>query len=265
MNPVRRVLSRQVLRHARAANLNSAEDIVRPCVGSFWGNCVEWTKDLQDALYFHLFPKAFMREEPIAKFLRRTIRKNKASEDDLFAILRSLQAQNVLSSVRSVNKTNGLEVDLVTGFVNSNNGKFVFAYNVLIRNVGLRPIRVIGRNYEFRDATGRVVTQIISGSKESMGVCGYTPLIEPNSAMLFGSGISFRTPEGTLEGSYIVCFDHKRDEALEKADVQDRFPFMKKLVQEKSADEKFEAILGPVHFDARISAESVQEYFFQTQ
>jgi len=263
MNPVRRVLSRQVLRHSRAANLNSAEDILRPCVGSFWGNCVEYTKELQDALYYHLFPKALMQEEPLTKFLRGTIRENKASEDDLFSILRSLQSQNVLRTVHSLNHTNGLEVDLVTGFINSSNGKFVFAYNVLIRNVGIRPIRVIGRNYEFRDGTGRVVTQITRGSKESMGICGYTPLIEPNSAMLFGSGISFRTPEGSLEGSYTVCFDHKRDDALEKADVQERYPFMKKLVQEKNADEKFEAILGPVHFDARISAESVQNYVFQ--
>eukprot|EP00397_Hematodinium_sp_SG-2012_P034139 GEMP01036572.1.p1 GENE.GEMP01036572.1~~GEMP01036572.1.p1 ORF type:complete len:261 (+),score=32.85 GEMP01036572.1:38-820(+) len=259
MNPVRRVLARTVLRQASKTNIRSPNDILRPCIATFWGNSVEWTDALRDELHCHLFPEAMTQDKPIQQILRRAIRNDTASEDDLFNILRSLQMQHVLPTVRSVTLTRGLEVDLVTGCVDASADRFVFAYNILLRNVGDRPIRVICRNYEFRDDTGRLVSHIAPGAKESMGIVGYTPLIEPNVAMLFGSGVSFRTPTGTLTGSFTACFDYKRADAVEKGAVADRFPFMKKLVQEKPPSEKFEAILGPVNFDARIVAETFQD------
>ena len=86
--------------------------------------------------------------------------------------------------------------------------RFVFAYNITIRNTGTVPVQLISRHWIITDANNQV--QEVKG----LGVVGEQPLIEPGESYEYTSGAAIATPVGTMRGSYqMVAADGTRFDA----------------------------------------------------
>jgi len=70
------------------------------------------------------------------------------------------------------------------------NGRYVFAYTMTIRNTGNIPAQLISRHWVITD--GRNQVQEVRG----LGVVGAQPLLK------YTSGTAIATPVGTMRGSY---------------------------------------------------------------
>lgn len=75
-------------------------------------------------------------------------------------------------------------------------GSYVFAYTITIRNVGELPAQLISRHWIITDANNEV--QEVRG----LGVVGQQPLLKPGESFEYTSGSTFNTPVGTMKGSY---------------------------------------------------------------
>ena len=75
---------------------------------------------------------------------------------------------------------------------------FPFAYRIRIKNVGTVPVRVLGRQWVFTDASGGSI-QVPRGSP---GIVGHTPLLEPWQCFEYISGVHLATRTGSLIGSF---------------------------------------------------------------
>ena len=75
-------------------------------------------------------------------------------------------------------------------------GMYVFAYTVSIRNVGAVPAQLISRTWNVNDANGH--TERVKG----LGVVGQQPLLKPGEVFEYTSGTRLRTPTGTIHGSF---------------------------------------------------------------
>ncbi len=76
------------------------------------------------------------------------------------------------------------------------NGRFVFAYTITIRNLGSIPAQLVSRHWIITD--GRSQVQEVRG----LGVVGAQPLIKPGESYEYTSGTAIATPVGTMKGSY---------------------------------------------------------------
>lgn len=77
-------------------------------------------------------------------------------------------------------------------------GRFVWAYRVLIENLGSVAVQVRGRTWRITDAMGR--TQTVSGE----GVVGQTPVLDPGETFEYTSGTPLETASGIMVGTYQV-------------------------------------------------------------
>ncbi|GAA5171117.1 Co2+/Mg2+ efflux protein ApaG [Viridibacterium curvum] len=75
-------------------------------------------------------------------------------------------------------------------------GRYVFAYRIRIRNAGQAPARLLSRHWIITDADSQ--QQEVKGD----GVVGEKPLIQPGEHYEYSSGCSIPTPLGTMRGSY---------------------------------------------------------------
>jgi len=75
-------------------------------------------------------------------------------------------------------------------------GRYVFAYNIAIRNTGSIAAQLISRHWIIRDAESHV--QEVRG----LGVVGHQPLLKPGERFEYTSGCVLTTPVGTMRGSY---------------------------------------------------------------
>jgi len=75
-------------------------------------------------------------------------------------------------------------------------GLYVFAYTVSIRNVGAVAAQLISRTWNVNDANGH--TERVKG----LGVVGQQPLLKPGEVFEYTSGTRLRTPTGTMHGSF---------------------------------------------------------------
>ncbi|GAB1412676.1 MAG: Co2+/Mg2+ efflux protein ApaG [Burkholderiales bacterium] len=75
-------------------------------------------------------------------------------------------------------------------------GRYVFAYNIAIRNTGTIAAQLISRHWIIRDAESHV--QEVRG----LGVVGHQPLLQPGERFEYTSGCVLTTPVGTMRGSY---------------------------------------------------------------
>ncbi len=75
-------------------------------------------------------------------------------------------------------------------------GRYVFAYEVTIRNLGPRTTRLLDRHWLITDADGDV--QEVRGD----GVVGQQPLLAPGESHRYTSGSVLTTPVGSMQGSY---------------------------------------------------------------
>ena len=80
-------------------------------------------------------------------------------------------------------------------------GRFVFAYTVHIRNDGKVPARLLGRRWLITDGNGKV--QEVVGE----GVVGEQPWLRPGEGFEYTSGAVLETDIGTMRGSYDVLAD----------------------------------------------------------
>lgn len=75
-------------------------------------------------------------------------------------------------------------------------GQYVYAYTVTIRNVGNIAVQLISRHW--------VITDALSDVREvkGLGVVGEQPLLEPNQMFQYTSSVVFNTPSGEMRGTY---------------------------------------------------------------
>jgi ApaG protein len=78
---------------------------------------------------------------------------------------------------------------------------YYFAYTIGIRNQGEVPARLISRRWLIVDAIG--FPREVAGE----GVIGEQPRLLPGERFEYTSSTFFKTPFGTMEGSYTMCTD----------------------------------------------------------
>lgn len=75
-------------------------------------------------------------------------------------------------------------------------GRYVFAYTITIKNIGSVPAQLVSRHWIITDANNRV--QEVRGA----GVVGEQPFLRPQESFEYTSGTAIATPVGTMRGSY---------------------------------------------------------------
>ena len=97
------------------------------------------------------------------------------------------------------------DIEVATRFLDEQSvpeeGRFVFAYTVHIRNDGKVPAQVLGRRWLITDGNGKV--QEVVGE----GVVGEQPWLRPGEGFEYTSGAVLETDIGTMRGSYDVLAD----------------------------------------------------------
>ena len=88
-------------------------------------------------------------------------------------------------------------------------GRYVFAYTIAIRNTGAVPAQLVSRHWIITDANEEV--QEVRG----LGVVGQQPLLQPGESFEYTSGCALATPVGTMKGVYqMVAVDGTHFEAV---------------------------------------------------
>lgn len=173
--------------------------------------------------------------------------------------MRFLKQQGALAECTSTFEEGGLCVEAVSGYVQAasdmEKGQYVFTYNMRFRNTGSRHLRVLSRQYDFREGSGALASQIKPTQPEAAGVVGFTPLVEPGSSFEFGSGVVLRSPRGAVTGRFLVMEepeDLKPEDArmhknMLEAELMLRYVYLKGL-----GTKQFHLPLGQLRFDAEV-------------
>ena len=97
------------------------------------------------------------------------------------------------------------DIEVATRFLDDQSvpeeGRYVFAYTVQIRNDGKGPARLLGRRWLITDGNGK--EQEVVGE----GVVGEQPWLRPGEGFEYTSGAVLETDIGTMRGSYDVLAD----------------------------------------------------------
>src|SRR4051812_3361425 len=75
-------------------------------------------------------------------------------------------------------------------------GRYVFAYTITLKNTGTVTAQLISRHWIITDANNR--TQEVRG----LGVVGEQPTLQPADSYEYTSGTALATPVGTMRGTY---------------------------------------------------------------
>lgn len=174
--------------------------------------------------------------------------------DDGQRVLEFIRQQGALADCTSVSEEGGLRIEAVSGFVGLSQGSHVFTYNMRFTNTGSQRLRVLGRQYDFREDSGDLTTQIKMETPEAAGVVGFTPLLEPGASFEFGSGVQLKTRLGCVTGRFLVVEepDLEGKEArthaqMEKAELMLRFVYFKGL-----GTRQFYLPLGTLRFNSEV-------------
>ena len=76
------------------------------------------------------------------------------------------------------------------------NDLYTFAYHIRIMNDGEVPVQLLSRHWIIVDANGK--QEEVRGA----GVIGKQPTLAPGESFEYTSGSQFKTPVGTMHGSY---------------------------------------------------------------
>lgn len=76
------------------------------------------------------------------------------------------------------------------------NGQWLFAYHITIRNQGDQPVQLLSRHWIITNGEGQV--EEVRGA----GVVGYQPLLKPGEEFQYTSGCPLTTPVGTMHGEF---------------------------------------------------------------
>jgi len=97
------------------------------------------------------------------------------------------------------------DIDVATRYLDDRSdpgeGRFVFAYTILIRNRGRVPARLLARHWIITDANGKV--REVRGE----GVVGEQPWLKPGEEFSYTSGAVLETAMGSMQGSYAMLAD----------------------------------------------------------
>jgi ApaG protein len=98
--------------------------------------------------------------------------------------------------------TRGISVTVTPRFVpeesSPDDGQFFFAYTVEIINTGLERVQLRSRYWQIIDGRGQM--QEVRGA----GVVGKQPVLGPGESFSYTSGCPLTTPDGTMQGSYVM-------------------------------------------------------------
>jgi ApaG protein len=86
--------------------------------------------------------------------------------------------------------------EFIPGQSSPEDGRYVFAYRITIRNAGTLPAQLVSRHWIITDANEEV--QEVRG----LGVIGQQPLLQPGESFEYTSGCALATPVGTMRGTY---------------------------------------------------------------
>jgi len=93
-----------------------------------------------------------------------------------------------------------IRIDVETAYLDAESspdeGRYVFAYTITIRNEGDIPARLLTRHWHITDANGQ--TQEVHGD----GVVGEQPYLRPGEGFQYTSGTHLPTSMGTMTGRY---------------------------------------------------------------
>lgn len=96
--------------------------------------------------------------------------------------------------------TRGVEVSVEAFYLDEQSdpeeGSWVWAYRVRIANRGAQTVQLLRRTWKITDALGRV--QWVEGP----GVIGEQPVLQPEQAFEYTSGIPLTTDSGFMAGTY---------------------------------------------------------------
>jgi ApaG protein len=79
--------------------------------------------------------------------------------------------------------------------------RYVFAYKIIITNIGSEPAQLIRRKWLITDSNGKV--EEVQGD----GVIGQTPYLKVGESFSYTSGALIKTSVGIMEGKYIMKTD----------------------------------------------------------
>ncbi len=74
--------------------------------------------------------------------------------------------------------------------------RYVFAYDIIVRNEGNEPVQLLTRHWIITDGDGK--TQEVRGE----GVVGEQPVIPPGTEYRYTSGTLLNTEVGSMQGSF---------------------------------------------------------------
>ena len=98
--------------------------------------------------------------------------------------------------------TRGIRVTVTPRFVeeesSADEGRFFFAYTVEITNLNTEKVQLRARYWRIVDGQGQL--QEMRGA----GVVGKQPVLGPGETFTYTSGCPLTTPDGTMEGVYIM-------------------------------------------------------------
>ncbi len=98
-----------------------------------------------------------------------------------------------------------IDIDVATRFLDDqsepDDGRYVFAYTIHIRNRGNVPARLLGRHWVITDADGKI--EEVDGE----GVIGEQPWLRPGEDFQYTSGAVLATPIGVMKGHYDMLAD----------------------------------------------------------
>ena len=98
-----------------------------------------------------------------------------------------------------------IDINVATRFLDEQStpeeGRYVFAYTIRIRNLGRLPAQLLDRHWVITDGNGKV--EEVRGE----GVVGEQPRLEPGEAFTYTSGAVLETAVGTMQGSYHLSGD----------------------------------------------------------
>ena len=98
-----------------------------------------------------------------------------------------------------------IDIDVATRFLADQSapedGRYVFAYTIHIRNRGRLSARLIDRHWIITDANGK--TEEVRGE----GVVGEQPYLQPGEGFQYTSGAILETAVGSMKGSYQMLAD----------------------------------------------------------
>lgn len=176
------------------------------------------------------------------------------------AALDFLRQQKALSACTSASEEAGLRVDAVSGFVVKSESyyepsRYVFTYNVSLTNVGTQPLRILGRQCEYRNASGELAKKIDIEQPEAVGLEGFTPLLEPGESFEFGSGTMLPSPQGSLTGGFLVAVENEHlsgEDAQVHAQMEEQDLMLRYMYFKGLGTEKIHVPLGRLNFDASV-------------